>query len=124
MVEEEEEARPGESVDRFELENRLLTDDEKNVLHDAIIAHEKEMIDGRSLEVGEGSGVEHHSTVTEITAPPSLEPVSVVGSQSVPAYDPEQPRLSPIREHVYEAVQPSTSQTEEGTLNISQVCFY
>jgi hypothetical protein len=120
LVEEEGEAHPDESIDQFELENRLLTEDEKKIIHDAIISHEKEMIGGQHREIGEGSGVEHHTTILEITAPPSLEPVSEVDSQSVPGYDPEQPRLSPIREHASESALPSASQTEEVTLNISQ----
>ena len=124
LVEGEEEAHPDESVDRFELENRLLTDEEKKVLHDAMIAHEKEMVGGRSLEAGEGSGVEHRATALEITAPPPSESVSAVSSHTVPAYDPEQPRLSPIREHVSEVVPPSASRTEEGILNKFQVHFH
>ena len=121
LVEEEGEAHPGESVDRFELENRLLTEDEKKVLHDAIIAHEKEMVGGRSLEVGEGSGVEHHADVTEVTTSPLSVSASAVSLPPVPAYDPERPHLSPIHEHTSEVVQPSASQTGEGISKLSQV---
>ena len=78
------------------------------------------MMGGRSLEVGEGSGVEHHADVTEVTTSPSSVPVSAVSLPPVPTYDPEQPRLSPIHEHTSEAVQPSASQTGEGTLKLSQ----
>lgn len=121
MVEEEKAAHLGEPFDEFELENRILNDEEKKVLHGSIISHAKEKLGTQRQEIGEGSGVEHHATSFETITSSRFEPAPVTEPQLVPAYDLEQPHLSPIKEYSHEAIQPTAGQTEEGTLNESHM---
>lgn len=67
-----------ESIDEFDLENRVLTEDERRVLHKAIVTFEKEKLDTQHLEAGEGSGVGHHDTSSETPMPTQPEPTPTV----------------------------------------------
>ena len=98
----------------------MLNEDERKVLHDIMIVYEKEKLSTQHSKAGEGSGVEYHDEASETFASTQPESTSVVDPQSVPAYNPDQPRLSPVHEHVTEAAPvPPASQTEEGILSIS-----
>ena len=121
LVEKEKEAHPGESVDEFELENRLLTDDEKKILHDSMISYKKERLGTQHLEVGEGSGVGHHDASLDLPLSTQPESLPAVDPQAVPAYNPDQPQMSPTTAQATEAAPSLTSQTEEGTPNILYV---
>ena len=123
LVEEEKEAHQGESVDEFELENRILTEDEKKVLHESMILREKERLGAQHFEVGEGSGVDHHEASLEVPASTQPDSSSAVDPQAIPAYNPDQPQKSLAATQVTEAVQPLISQTEEGILNIPHICL-
>lgn len=63
LVEDEKAVHPDESIDEFELENRMLNEDERKILHESIILHEKEKLGIQHSEVGEGSCVEHTKQV-------------------------------------------------------------
>ena len=74
LVEGEKEAHQGESMDEFELENRILTGDEKRILHESMILREKEKLGAQHFEVGEGSGVDHHEASLEVPTSTQPEP--------------------------------------------------
>lgn len=78
MGEDEKAEHQAESVDEFELENRVPSEDERKVLHDITIAYEKEKLGTQHLETGEGSGVERHDAGFEalvLTLPESTSAV-------------------------------------------------
>lgn len=72
LVEDENAEHQAKSIDEFELENRALNEDERKVLHDSMIAYEKEKFSTQHSEAREGSGVEHHDGGSEILAQLSL----------------------------------------------------
>lgn len=105
LVENKRMSCPDGVLDEFELESRLLSEDERRTLHEAIISVEKERLGVHQTEVGEGSGIVHHSENTKIPVSTSSEVVAVVDPQAIPAYNPDQPELSSGKTLVPELVQ-------------------
>ena len=96
-------------MDEFELENRILTKDEKKILHESMILREMERLGAQHLEVGEGSGVDHHEASLEVPASTQPEFSSAVDPQAIPTYNPDQPQMSPAAAQVTNAALPPTS---------------
>lgn len=97
MVGDEKATQQAESIDEFELENRVSSEDERKV-HNTMISYEKERLGTQRSEVGEGSGVEQHNVTPETLMPTQPETTPAVDHRSIPAYNPDQSQLPPVQE--------------------------
>ena len=109
LVNEKRAAHLDGALDDFELEMRLLTEDERKTLHEVVISMAKERLGVQSLETGEGSGTAHHEASVGAVIPTLPETTGAVDPQSVPAYNPDQPLLSSADDSTHVSVQ-----TKEG----------
>ena len=94
LVEGKKATHPDETLDDFELEMRLLTEEERKALHEAVVSVARERLGFQQIETGEGSGIEHHETSVGAVISTLPETIGAVDPQSVPAYNPAQPQLS------------------------------